>query len=48
MWPRVSLGTKGGPCDGGEESSGSVNCGQFVDEELNCWLLEKDSALWSS
>jgi len=28
-WPRIETG--GGPCECGNEPSGSVNCGEFLD-----------------
>jgi len=36
-----------GVCESGNESCGSVKCGEFPDEVMNCWLLKKDSVLWS-
>jgi hypothetical protein len=33
-----------GTCDCGNEPSGSVKCGEFLDQLRTNWLLKKDSA----
>jgi len=33
-----------GACECGNELSGSVKCGEFLDLLRNCWLLRKGSA----
>ena len=34
-------------CECGNEPSGSVKCGEFLDQLQTSWLLKKDSAPWS-
>ena len=34
-------------CECGNEPSGSVKCGEFLDKLQTSWLLKKDSAPWS-
>ena len=34
-------------CECGNEASGSVKCGEFLDWLPTGWLLKKDSAPWS-
>jgi hypothetical protein len=36
-----------GACECGEESSGSIKRGEFLDSLQNSKLLKKDSAPWS-
>ena len=36
-----------GACEYGNELSGSIKCGDFLDELKTGWLLKKDSAVWS-
>ena len=36
-----------GSCDCGNEPSGSIKCGEFLDLLRTGWLLKKDSAPWS-
>jgi len=36
-----------GTCECGNELSGSIKCGEFVDWLRNCQLLRKDCAAWS-
>jgi hypothetical protein len=31
-------------CEHGNEPSGSIKCGEFLDWLSDCWLLKKDSA----
>jgi hypothetical protein len=31
----------------GDEPSGSIKGWEFLDSVSNCWLLKKDTALWS-
>jgi len=32
----LMIGTIGGCCEGGNESSGSIKCGKFLDQLRNC------------
>ena len=34
-------------CECGNEPSGSVKCGEFLDQMRTSYLLKKDSAPWS-
>jgi hypothetical protein len=36
-----------GACIRGDEPSGSIKCGDFLDQLRTGWLLKKDSAAWS-
>jgi hypothetical protein len=36
-----------GSCELGNEPSGSIKCGKFLDLPRNYQLFNKDSALWS-
>ena len=36
-----------GTCKSGNESSGSIKCGEFLDLLRTGYLLKKDSAPWS-
>jgi hypothetical protein len=36
-----------GTCECGNEPSGSIKCGEFLDQLRTGWLLKKDSAQWS-
>jgi len=36
-----------GTCECGDEPSGSIKCGKFLDWLRTGYLLKKDSALWS-
>ena len=36
-----------GTCDCGNEPSGSIKCGEFLDQLETGYLLKKDSAAWS-
>ena len=36
-----------GNCECGSEHSGSINCGEFLDQLKTGQILKKDSALWS-
>jgi hypothetical protein len=36
-----------GTCECGNEPSGSIKYGEFLDYLKTCWLLKKDSAVWS-
>ena len=36
-----------GCCEGGNEPSGSIKCGIFLDWLNTCWLLRKASVSWS-
>jgi hypothetical protein len=36
-----------GLCESGNESFGSVKCGEMPEEVMNYWFLKKGSALWS-
>ena len=36
-----------GFCESGNESSGSVKCGEFPDEVMSYWLVKKEFVLWS-
>ena len=36
-----------GTCVFDEELSGSINCGELIDELRTCYLLKKDSVPWS-
>ena len=35
-------------CECGDEPSGSMKCGEFLDYMRTCQLLKKDSAAWSN
>jgi hypothetical protein len=35
-----------GFCDCGNEPSGSMKCGEFIDKLTTCQLLRKDSKFW--
>jgi hypothetical protein len=35
-----------GTCECGNELSGSIKCGEFIDWLKTGWLLEKDRAAW--
>jgi len=45
----MDLGETGwvGSCEHGNEPSGSIKGGGFIDYLSNCQLLKKDSAAWS-
>ena len=45
MW--LMIWTGGRTCECGNESSGSIKCGEFHDYLKTGWLLKKDSAPWS-
>jgi hypothetical protein len=45
IWLR--WGPVAGCCEHGNELSGSIKGGKFLDQLSNCYLQEKDSALWS-
>jgi hypothetical protein len=36
-----------GPCEHGNEPSGSIKGGEFFDQLDNSWIFKKDSAPWS-
>ena len=36
-----------GTCECGNEPSGFINCGEFLDQQKTGQLLKKDSAQWS-
>ena len=36
-----------GSCECGNELSGSIECGEFLEWLRNCQLFKKDSAPWS-
>ena len=36
-----------GACECGNEPSGCINFGGFLDQLRTCWLLRKDCATWS-
>ena len=36
-----------GACECGNELSGFIKCGEFLDQLKTNWLLKKDSAPWS-
>ena len=36
-----------GTCEYGDEPSGSIKCGEFLDLLKNFWLLRKDCHPWS-
>ena len=38
-------GQVAGACKRGNEHSGFIKCGEFVDWLRNCWLLKKDCAV---
>jgi hypothetical protein len=40
-------GPVAGPCENGNESSGSIKGGEFLDYLSDSWLLKKDSAAYS-
>ena len=44
-WLRI--GTGGDTCECGNESSGSIKCGEFLDYLRTGKLVKKDSAPWS-
>jgi len=44
MWLRI--GTRGGRCECGDEPSGSIKCGEFLDYLKASWLPRKASAPW--
>jgi hypothetical protein len=35
-----------GYCEGGDELSSSIKCGEFLDQLRNCKLINKASAIW--
>jgi hypothetical protein len=35
------------PCEHGNEPSGSIKWGEFLDQLSDCYVLKKDSAPWS-
>ena len=39
-------GQLAGTCEYGNEHSGSIKCGEFLDQLQNGYLLKKDSAAW--
>ena len=41
-------GQMAGTCDCGNEHSGSIKCGEFLDQLRTGQLLKKDSASWSN
>jgi hypothetical protein len=45
IWLRI--GTGEGACDCGNEPSGAIKCGEFLDWLGSCKLLKKDCAVWS-
>jgi hypothetical protein len=36
-----------GVCECGNEPSGFLRCGEFLDQLRSCYILKKDSAVWS-
>jgi len=40
-------GQVAGTCECGNEPSGSIQFGEFLDKLQTSWLLKKDSAAWS-
>ena len=44
---RYRVGTRGGTCESGNEHSGSIKCGEFLDWLGTGLLLKKDSSPWS-
>ena len=40
-------GQVAGTCECGNEPSGSIKCGEFLDYLRTGWLLKKDSVPWS-
>ena len=40
-------GKVAGACECGNEPSGSIKCGEFLDQMQTCQLLKKDSPVWS-
>jgi hypothetical protein len=44
-WLRI--GQMAGTCECGNEPSGSIKCGEFLDWLRTCWVLKKDSDPWS-
>ena len=40
-------GQVAGTCECGNEPSGSIKCGEFIDQLRTAYLLKKDSAPWS-
>jgi hypothetical protein len=43
-WLRIE--TDGGPCECGNEASGSVKCGEILDWLKTGWILKKDCVTW--
>ena len=41
-------GRRPGTCECGNELSGSIKCGEFLDWLRTGWLLKNDSVPWSS
>jgi hypothetical protein len=37
-----------GSCEDGNEHLVSMNCREFLDQQSDYWLLDRDSGLWSS
>ena len=46
-WAGPGQGQVADVCECGNEPSGSVKCGEFLDQLQTTQLLEKDSAPWS-
>ena len=46
-WADPRQGQVADACECGNEPSGSVKCGEFLDQMQNSQLLKKDSAPWS-
>ena len=46
-WTGLGQGWVAEPCECGNEPSGSVKCGEFLDQLQTSQLLKKDSAPWS-
>jgi hypothetical protein len=43
-WSAVGYEEVAGTCERGNENSGSIKCGEFLDYLMTCWLLRNDSA----
>jgi hypothetical protein len=46
-WIELPQGQVAGSCEYGNEPSGSIKCGEFLDELRTSGLLKKASAPWS-
>jgi len=46
-WIELAQGQVAGTCECGNEHSGSIKCGEFLDWLKTSYLLKKDSAAWS-